>query len=74
MGHTKCWRGLAAEDPRLRIHSNTVAMSENMDEIWKLTEYLHDHCPPSSITICHHPGDRKNPSLQDPHWIGTKTL
>ncbi len=38
-----------------------------MDEIWELTEYLHDHCP----AIEHHNlaiirGDRKNPSLQGP--------
>lgn len=58
---------LQKKDPRLRIHSNTVAMSENMDEIWQLTEYLHDHCP----SIEHHNlaiirGDRKNASLQGP--------
>ncbi len=58
---------LQEEDPRLRIHSNTVAMSENMDEIWQLTEYLHDNCP----KIEHHNlaiirGDRKDPSLQGP--------
>src|SRR6266853_515055 len=33
------------EEPRLQIHANTVAMSENMDEMWSLTEYLHDRCP-----------------------------
>jgi len=58
---------LQKEDPRLRIHSNTVAMSENMDEIWELTEYLHDEHP----AIEHHNlaiirGDRKNASLQGP--------
>src|SRR5260370_5633086 len=58
---------LKKEDSRLRIHSNTVAMSENMDGIWELTEYLHDNCP----AIEHHNlaiirGDRKNPSLQAP--------
>jgi MoaA/NifB/PqqE/SkfB family radical SAM enzyme len=58
---------LQKEDPRLRIHSNTVAMSENMDEIWQLTEYLHDRCP----ALEHHNlaiirGDRKNPSLTGP--------
>jgi len=58
---------LQKEDPRLRIHSNTVAMSENMDEIWELTEYLHDHCPAieqHNLAIIR--GDRKNPSLQGP--------
>ncbi len=36
---------LQKEFPRLKIHSNTVAMSENTAEIWRLTEYLHDRCP-----------------------------
>jgi MoaA/NifB/PqqE/SkfB family radical SAM enzyme len=58
---------LQKEDSRLHIHANTVAMSENMDEIWQLTEYLHDRCP----AMEHHNlaiirGDRKNPSLQGP--------
>ncbi len=66
---------LQAEDPRLRIHSNTVAMSENMDEIWRLTEYLHENCP----AMEHHNlaiirGDRKNPSLQGPHLVKYKEL
>lgn len=55
------------QEPRLHIHANSVAMSENMDEIWKLTEFLHDRCP----AMEHHNlaiirGDRKNPSLQGP--------
>src|SRR5579871_384344 len=54
---------LQKEDARLRIHANTVAMNENMDEAWRLTEYLHEHCP----AMEHHNlaiirGDRKNPS------------
>ncbi len=58
---------LQKEFPRPKIHSNTVAMSENMGEIWRLTEYLHDRC----LAIDHHNlaiirGDRKNPSLQGP--------
>ena len=66
---------LNAEDPRFQIHANTVAMSENMDEIWQLTEYLHDNCP----SIEHHNlavirGDRKNPSLQGPHLQKYKEL
>ena len=66
---------LNEEDPRFRIHSNTVAMSENMDEIWQLTEYLHDNCP----RIEHHNlaiirGDRKNPSLQGPQLQKYKEL
>jgi MoaA/NifB/PqqE/SkfB family radical SAM enzyme len=54
-------------ESRLRIHANTVAMSENMDECWRLTEYLRKRCP----SMEHHNlaiirGDRKNPSLQGP--------
>jgi MoaA/NifB/PqqE/SkfB family radical SAM enzyme len=66
---------LQKEDPRLRIHANTVAMSENMDEAWQLTEYLHDNCP----MMEHHNlaiirGDRKNPSLQGPQLEKYKQL
>lgn len=66
---------LQTEDPRFRIHSNTVAMNENMDEIWQLTEYLHDNCP----KIEHHNlaiirGDRKNPTLQGPQLQKYKDL
>ncbi len=66
---------LQKEDGRLRIHSNTVAMAENMDEIWQLTEHLHDNCP----AMEHHNlaiirGDRKNPSLQGPHLQKYKDL
>jgi MoaA/NifB/PqqE/SkfB family radical SAM enzyme len=55
------------QEPRLRIHANSVAMNENIDEIQKLTEYLHERCP----SLEHHNlaiirGDRKNPSLQGP--------
>lgn len=58
---------LQREDPRLRIHCNTVAMSENMDEIRRLTSYLHERCP----AMEHHNlavirGDRKNPTLTGP--------
>jgi len=58
---------LQEEEPRLRIHANTVAMSQNMEEIWRLTEYLHERCP----AMEHHNlaiirGDRKNPSLCGP--------
>lgn len=66
---------LQKEDPRLLIHVNTVAMSENMDEIWQLTEYLHERCP----AMEHHNlaiirGDRKNPSLQGPQLEKYKSL
>ncbi len=58
---------LQAEDPRLRIHSNTVAISENMDEIHQLAVYLHDNCPRmehQNLAVIR--GDRKNPSLTGP--------
>lgn len=66
---------LQKEDPRLRIHANTVAMSENMDEAWQLTEYLYNNCP----SMEHHNlaiirGDRKNPSLQGPQLEKYKAL
>src|SRR5579864_5059156 len=66
---------LQKEFPRLKIHSNTCAMSENMDEAWQLTEYLHDNCP----AIDHHNlaiirGERKNPSLQGPALQKYKAL
>src|SRR5258708_10263438 len=59
--------GLQGEDPRLPIFCNTVAMNTNMDEIWRLTEYLHKRCP----SMEHHNlavirGDRKDPSLTGP--------
>lgn len=66
---------LQAEDPRLRIHANTVAMSENMDEAWQLTEYLYKNCPKMehhNLAIIR--GDRKNPSLQGPHLEKYKAL
>lgn len=66
---------LQQEDPRLRIHANTVAMSENMDEAWKLTEYLYENCPQMehhNLAIIR--GDRKNPSLQGPQLEKYKDL
>ncbi|MEM7541684.1 MAG: radical SAM protein [Pseudomonadota bacterium] len=58
---------LQSEDPRLRIHTISTATHENMDEIWRLTSFLHQRCP----QMDHHNlaiirGDRKNPSLQGP--------
>lgn len=66
---------LQEEDPRLRIHANTVAMSENMDETWQLTEYLYNNCPKMehhNLAIIR--GDRKNPSLQGPQLERYKEL
>lgn len=58
---------LQETDRRLRIHSISTATGENLDEIHRLTEYLHERCP----AMDHHNlaiirGDRKNPSLQGP--------
>ncbi len=58
---------LQQEDPRLRIHANTVAMSENMEEIRQLAAYLHERCPKmehQNLAVIR--GDRKNPSLVGP--------
>ncbi len=66
---------LQEEDPRLLIHANTVAMSENMEEIWELTEYLYDNCPKMehhNLAIIR--GDRKNPSLRGPQLEKYKDL
>lgn len=58
---------LQEEDPRLRIHSISTATNQNLSEIWRLTEYLHERCP----RMDHHNlaiirGDRKDPSLLTP--------
>ncbi len=58
---------LQKEEPRLRIHVNTVAMSENMEEIHRLTEYIHQRCPAvehQNLAVIR--GDRKNPTLTGP--------
>ena len=58
---------LQRKDPRLRIHSISTATGENLDEIRRLTSFLHERCP----SMDHHNlaiirGDRKNRSLQGP--------
>ena len=58
---------LQVSDPRLRIHANSTATADNLDEIRRLTDYLFDRCP----KMDHHNlalirGERKNPSLQGP--------
>ena len=54
-------------DSRLRIHAISTATEDNVEEIRKLTTYLHERCP----AMDHHNlaiiwGDRKNTSLQGP--------
>lgn len=66
---------LQREDPRLRIHSNTVAMSENMEEIRQLAVHLHERCPAmehQNLAVIR--GDRKNPSLTGPAIEAYKDL
>jgi MoaA/NifB/PqqE/SkfB family radical SAM enzyme len=58
---------LHRHDPRLRIHAISTATHENMDELERLTIFLHERCP----AMDHHNlalirGDRKNPSLRGP--------
>lgn len=54
-------------DPRLRIQSNVVATNENMEELFRLSDYLHDRCPEMEhINLAVIRGDRKNPSLKGP--------
>jgi len=58
---------LQKKDPRLRIHANSTATSENLQEIEQLTRFLHDNCPEMDHhTLALIRGDRKNPSLQGP--------
>ena len=66
---------LQKEDSRLRIHASTVAMSENMEEIRQLSEYLHDNCPQMEhLNLAIIRGERKNPSLQGPQLEKYKEL
>jgi MoaA/NifB/PqqE/SkfB family radical SAM enzyme len=66
---------LQREDPRVRIHSSTVAMSENMDEIRQLSDYLYDNCPEMEhLNLAIIRGERKNPSLQGPQLQKYKEL
>ena len=58
---------LQRRDARLRIHSISTATNGNMEEIRRLTSFLHERCP----GMDHHNlaiirGDRKNPTLEGP--------
>lgn len=58
---------LQEEDSRIRIHSISTATNQNLAEIWRLTEYLHEKCPKMehhNLAIIR--GDRKDPSLLTP--------
>ena len=55
---------MQVSEPRLRIHANSTVMSQNLDEIKRLTTYLYERCP----SMDHHNlalirGERKNKSL-----------
>lgn len=66
---------LQKEDARLRIHSSTVAMSVNMDEIKRLSDYLYVNCPAMEhLNLAIIRGERKNPSLQGPQLQKYKEL
>jgi MoaA/NifB/PqqE/SkfB family radical SAM enzyme len=58
---------LQSSDARLRIHAVSTVTNDNIDEVRKLTNFLHRRCP----QMDHHNialirGDRKNPSLLGP--------
>lgn len=58
---------LQKEDPRLRIHANSCATNQNIEEIHGLSGLLYERCP----QMDHHNlavirGDRKDPSLLAP--------
>jgi AdoMet-dependent heme synthase len=58
---------LQREDPRLRIHAISTATHDNLDQIRRLTDFLHERCP----SMDHHNlavirGDRKDPTLRGP--------
>ena len=58
---------LQSREPRLSIHANSTATGENVDEIKRLTTFLHDRCP----RMEHHNiamlrGERKRPTLTGP--------
>jgi len=66
---------LQREDPRLRIHAISTATHENLDEIRRLTGFLHDRCP----AMDHHNlalirGDRKDPGLRAPDLAAYRAL
>jgi MoaA/NifB/PqqE/SkfB family radical SAM enzyme len=66
---------LQSEDPRLRIHAISTATHDNLDEIRRLTEFLHERCP----AMDHHNlavirGDRKDPTLGAPDLAAYRAL
>jgi MoaA/NifB/PqqE/SkfB family radical SAM enzyme len=66
---------LQREDPRLRIHAISTATHDNLDEIRRLTGFLHERCP----AMDHHNlalirGDRKDPTLRGPDLQAYRAL
>jgi MoaA/NifB/PqqE/SkfB family radical SAM enzyme len=66
---------LQREDPRLRIHAISTATHDNLDEIRRLTDFLHARCP----AMDHHNlavlrGDRKDPNLRGPDLAAYRDL
>ena len=55
------------EDSRVRVHANIVATNENMEELYRLSDYLHQRCPDMEhLNLAVIRGDRKNPALKGP--------
>ncbi len=58
---------LKSREPRLFIHANSTATGENVEEIKRLTTFLHDRCPEMEHhNIAMLRGERKRPTLTGP--------
>lgn len=66
---------LQRQDPRLRIHSVSTATHENLDELRRLADYLHERCPAmdhQNLAVIR--GDRKNLALRAPDPVAYEAL
>jgi len=66
---------LQRREPRLQIHAISTATGENVEEIKRLTTFLHDRCP----AMNHHNiamlrGERKRPTLVGPELVAYREL
>lgn len=66
---------LQRREPRLQIHAISTATGENIDEIKRLSTFLHDRCP----AMNHHNiamlrGERKRPTLVGPELLTYRDL
>jgi hypothetical protein len=63
------------EEPRLQIHAISTCTGENVDEIKRLTTFLHDRCPAMSHhNIAMLRGERKRPTLVGPDLAAYRDL